>query len=274
MGRLRPGRTGHRHHRVAIAAPLVVASLALGLLVAPAVGPVAGPGAARAAREPGRTARPGLVAVYGDSALVQASSALTRRLERQGWRVQVNAFPGLALCDWMPDFDRVSRMLPTLVVFAMSGNVGLNGAEACSSGRGERASVYATDMRLTAAWWRARDVPVLWVDAPSPPDVGDDVVVPIMERVAAEYDQAFARATTALRGRDGSWPLRIPCTRAERRDGHCDPDGTVQARRALDDFHPCPVTDPRTEFTDWGRCPVYAGGIVRWVDGIAAATRP
>ena len=77
------------------------------------------------------------------------------------------------------------------------------------------------------------------------------------------------RATDALRGPYGKWSLRLPCSDEERKDGRCDPDGTVQVRRTEANSHLCPV-----DYEGIGSCPIYSGGVVRWVDGIVAAAHP
>jgi len=216
----------------------------------------------------GRSVTPGhrTVVMYGDSLMRQALEYLRSSFVVPGWRIEARAFPGLALCDFARYwFDADAALAPSLVVIATSGNLGLGSG--CSSSHDDQAAVYARDSTSAAAFWQARGARVLWVDVPHTDPV-DHPLVPVLQNTASRFGQTFAVVTSALRAPDGSWPARLPCSAAERATAVCELDGRVPARQSPSNAHLCPV-----DYPDFGSCPVYSGGIVRWIDAIRAATR-
>lgn len=211
-------------------------------------------------------ARRSTIVVYGDSLMRQALDYLRSSFVVPGWRIEARAFPGVALCDIIGSwFDADAALDPSVVVIETSGNLGLGGG--CTSSRDDQAEVYLRDSRWAAAFWQARGARVLWVDVPHT-EPGDHPLVPILQDTAARFGQTFAFVTVALRGPDGSWPARVPCSEAERAAGGCELDGRVPARQSPSNAHLCPV-----DYPGLGSCPVYSGGIVRWIDAILAAAR-
>src|SRR5581483_10805989 len=68
---------------------------------------------------------PPLVVVYGDSILSESQAYLSDALASTGWQVQIHAFPGTGLCDWMQTMateDTSSRI--KLVIVMHTGNWG------------------------------------------------------------------------------------------------------------------------------------------------------
>ena len=262
----RAQRRVYRRRRRAVFGVAVAVVVASGLAITAFVGGLGASAPSTDADSP--TEPPSTVMVYGDSILAQAADYLHERLPEKGWRVQHHAFGGLALCDFMESwFDADLAQDPALVIIATNGNSGLGGG--CSKDRGSQQQVYEEDATAVAKYWQDHGAQVLWTDTPNTEEYGDHPLVKVLNGVAQRFGQGFVRATDALRGPYGKWSLRLPCSERERKEAHCDSDGTVQVRRTESNSHLCPVA-----YEGPGSCPVYSGGVVRWVDGIVAAARP
>lgn len=243
----------------------LVALAAAGVLVlsAAACRRIEGSDGSSQQRKPPKETR--LALVYGDSLLRQGLAYLDETFIEPGWRVEAEAFPGLALCDMVHWFAEDAPRKPDLVVISTSGNLGLGGG--CAPKSANQFDLYTRDSRDVAAFWQAAGAQVLWVDPPHD-HPGDHPIVPILQATAAEFGQHFAYTTLDLRALDGSWPLRVPCTEREKAEAHCDPDGLVQLHQSSQNAHLCPV-----EYEGLDSCPVYSGGLARWIDAIHAAAR-
>jgi hypothetical protein len=233
----------------------------LALALVPALVLAAAAPTAAAAALP-RTER---VLVYGDSFVTESARQLRAALGDPGRRVTVEAWPGTALCDWLPRMVEDATTRPRLVVIAFAGGW----FTPCMHGRGIGAA-WAADTRLAAAFYASHGVRVLWASPPGAVGTHDRYapVTPAYRAAAQEFGQRFVDAGSTLQAADGSWPVMLSCRAAERGTSRCRGD-RIQVRRALTNGHLCPV-HPRVAFAP---CPTYSSGITRWAAAIAAAAR-
>jgi len=225
------------------------------------------------------------VLLYGDSLMSEARTYVDDDFSRQGWDVDIAAFPGTGLCDWLPlmpsDAERVD---PDLVLIALSGVI-FSPCNQYDTGTGARCveaggtfdrcllrewkAHWVDEARRIADLWERRGVEVLWVGAlPEPGSVEPSPITRIYRGVAAAYDQEFVDAARSLRDRKGTWPVMLPCLRSETPAEGCV-DERIQVRRSESNGHLCPI-----DLGDAvGPCPVYSSGIVRWGKEIASVTR-
>jgi len=165
---------------------------------------------------------PPLVVVYGDSILSESQAYLSDALASTGWQVQIHAFPGTGLCDWMQTMateDTSSRI--KLVIVMHTGNWGST-VPWCTDSDWTARQTGAADW--IGQLWHDRGVPVLWA-APFNVigGVGDHPMTAIYSQVAATYGQHFVDSGASLRDVDGSWPYTLPCLPAEYSRPECVP---------------------------------------------------
>lgn len=111
----------------------------------------------------GCTAKPQRLLMYGDSIALEAEQQLQAR------GVEVRAFGGTALCDWLGDMRRTAATGTVTTVYLEF--VG-NRFTPCASSR-SAVDAYRDDAREAVALWHDAGARVVWVRAPQPRiDVG------------------------------------------------------------------------------------------------------
>jgi hypothetical protein len=218
-----------------------------------------------ASASPGRAApteagsRPRVV-LFGDSMLSESSAAVRQSLRalKPGWDVEVRAFPGTGICNWLDEMQATDAqavaLLFTGVVFTD-----------CILNRRKWPEAYFFDAASAASIFRAKGTEVIWLGWPRPardvlsPHL-DDTIWHYYEQVADEFGERVADPGMALfdpaRGR---YPMTMPCLTASE-------PGCVHGRVRVRDArggHLCPLTDLS------GPCPVYSSGVRRYA--LAAA---
>jgi hypothetical protein len=177
-----------------------------------------------------------------------------------GAEVQVRAWGGTAICDWLDDMRvQVRRWEPTVAVLSFSGN----GLSACMRGR-DLLAAYREDAAAAVDLLTTAGVQVDLVAAPPRRDqaVGDDGTTElgrVWRSVAAGNDRARVIESGRVVTDHGRWATALPCRRGE----PCARGGTVTVR-SPDGVHFCPVDLP-----PMSRCPVYAAGAERYGSAMA-----
>jgi hypothetical protein len=215
------------------------------------------------------------VAVFGDSLMLQAGSAVAALGRAHGLSVSVTAYFGLAPCDLAPLVRQSIATRPGVLVLAFSGN----NLTPCMQRDGRPLSgdayyeKYKKDLGALVAFAAARHVPVELV---APPVFPADLDTPPRARLVAQYARLalehpgvrLVKTATALGG--PAYVTSMPCVTGERAALGCQ-DGRIVTRDASR-IH---FDDPRTV-----GCPIvghvctYSAGAHRYaatiVDGLAA----
>jgi len=198
---------------------------------------------------------PPVIAVYGDSLMVESFEATRTRLAEvlPGWDVLQRTWGGTAQCDWHDDMqaDAASSNIKAVVI-AFSGNY----LTPCIQSR-PLAEGYMSDANWALDFWWNRNVPVLLVAAPGPIDQGEAARVGPHAYLNIAAYRGSAMVDTGPLFFDTQTQIygaTMPCL-----VGECS--GTTQVRRA--DGHLCPFP------TNNQSCPVYSSGVVRYAESIA-----
>ncbi len=217
------------------------------------------------------TARP-VVVLYGDSIAVQTAPALRERLG-DAYDVQVRAFPGAALCDYLHQIDQdLQRYAPAMVLLDFGGNTftpctRVDGSIATAE---QRLARYDADAQAVADRLAPLGIPLVLVGMPPEADAATApaALQPLWDQVAARNrdlgrDVSSFDAGTAVAGPGGSWADRLPCLPDEGPAQGCE-GGTIRVR-ADDGHHFCPARS--NPFT--GVCSTWSSGGRRYADAIA-----
>jgi hypothetical protein len=250
----------------------------------------------------GCTAKPQRLLIYGDS-IAQESQ---RQLQSRG--LEVRAFGGTALCDWLPDMRRTAATRTVTTVYLEF--VG-NHFTPCASSR-STVDAYRVDAREAVALWHDAGARVVWVRAPQPRvDVGVAPPAPAPNaltaaaatsavstrasehdgpmltaalqasataEIATNFDQVQAAAETArpdavadtspLIAPGRTFARYVPCLPHEA-CGVMAPAG-YNAARAPDGLHLCPTATLASKGVIVGRCSVWSTSAQRFADEVAA----
>jgi hypothetical protein len=269
-----------RSPRVVAHAVLAVLAVAGGVLAACAAPPP------RPATAPADGPRHGArILVYGDSLTWDARAYLPGIAAAMGVQVEERSFPGVAICDYLPDVrTRVRDHRPDVVVLAFYGNSRTpcmtDGAGGYRRGR-DKAEKYEADATVAARLALRHGADVVLVGAPRSRDQmrdpGWERVRNAYRRVAQRYPE---RVSFADAGHDiapgGVYTETQPCLPRER--DLRDADGARPCRanrivvRSSDGLHFCPdaldIVDHRA-----GSCPTYMSGAYRYGATIVSSAR-
>jgi hypothetical protein len=245
--------------------PLLAGAIVVLLILV--IGVVAAPADARRRPPRPRTAPAApVVAVYGDSLIVEAADAI-RFVVGDRAQVRVQAMGGTAWCDWLGTFAGLTGPAPKAIVFGFSGN----NLTPCTGGAAgaDLADRYRDDAlaAIDAVSARHPTVPIMVV---VPPVHRHQDGTPEAHRIAEVYRslpelRAGVRVVDAGSAvtPDGHYADRLPCLPGE----PCE-DGTV-AVRAPDGVHFCPLA------YELGQpCPVPSPGAFRYGAAIAGSVLP
>jgi hypothetical protein len=262
----RGGSVGERRRGLALVGA-GIAQVAIATVMAVTVAPA--PATAQLAPRPTRgqpatvtaaPARPRVV-LFGDSMLAESSAAVKRSLRtlKPTWDVEVRAFPGTGICNWL---DEMRGTNADAVALVFTGVLMTD----CILNVRQWPDAYLSDARTAAAIFRAKGTEVIWLDWPRPAGNilsphADNTIWGYYLEVAHEYgDQVADPGASLYDPAAGDFPMTLPClTPSEPGCTH----GRVPVRD-LRGGHLCPVTDQE------GACPVYSSGVRRF--GLAVAS--
>lgn len=239
--------------RVGLGTTLVI-TVALVVVASPSAGGAEIPAA------PG-TARPRVV-LFGDSILVETSAAVRASLRalKPAWDVEVRAFPGTGICNWL---DEMRTTDAQAVAFVFTGVLFTD----CILNKRKWPDAYLFDAVSAASIFRAKATEVIWLGWPRPagdivsPHL-DDTIWHYYQQVAAEYGEHVADPGVALFDpTTATYPMTMPCLTPS--ELGCA-DGRVRVRDSRGG-HLCPLTDLD------GPCPVYSSGVRRYALATARA---
>lgn len=209
---------------------------------------------------PATAAVPPSYVVYGDSLMVESTSAMRQRLTTMlpGYNIVIRATAGTTLCDWQAQMQADAASLDIKgVTMAFWGNY----ATDCITRR-DFVQGTADDANWAVSFWRGRSVPVMFVGVPGRVGYapGDRQVwgvggANIYAYVAGTRNVAFVDPNNYyLDGPTNSYVAARPCL-----IGECFGMATV---RSDDGIHFCSTLYGSTCTTE------YASGITRYVEGI------
>ena len=218
------------------------------------------------------------VVVVGDSLLYESKQTMREGLP--GVRLEIHAFPGGALCDFLPVLRTdLERSEPSLVVIETVGN----SAAPCLAGAGVLGSKtfadrYTRDLRELVNAARASRAEVLIVD---PPPIGGLAADSNAElaRLGARWRREFfgvpgvhftdgpPRAVSD----QGQFAATLPCLAEEGHRPECNA-GRIAVRDPYFGLHFCRVLYPDDRAFRRG-CTEYSSGAVRYGRALADAIR-
>jgi len=188
-----------------------------------------------------------------------------------GWQLEVDAWPGIAPCDWLtgghPNFYDDIKKRPAAVVIETAGNDRTKcmkvGGALPVVGSPAFIARYESSLSTIFSFSRAYGATVILLDAPP-------LLEPHLGAALATIDawaQGVEHVATSSAPRDavslhGAFAVALPCLRGETAKDGCRrgwiPVRTTNAKYHL---HFCPYD---ADFTYFFTCSVYSSGEVRW----------
>ena len=207
---------------------------------------------------------PPRVALYADSLGMEAGQDFSSLAQAAGGSAFVRAFPGTALCDWLPNMPQDDAAFhPTAVVIEFSGDDYTPCMAGDPIGSPQYYAKYRSDLQAAIDLLRADGAEVFLVGLPYDESASLNVNL-------ASLNQLYASVAAANTGVDyvdagqavmayGAFAWTLPCLSGEPCTG---PSGT-NVVRAPDGVHFCPSANV-TVVNYFAECSVYSSGAFRF----------
>lgn len=205
---------------------------------------------------------------YGDSVAHESIGAISAAV---GGRVNVvyHMAGGTGICDWFTQMQRDAATHPALAVLEFGGDF----PRACDH-TATRSDEFRDDAIIAARAFQAAGTQVVLINGPqgSPsgmaPNYGDSSIDAAYQQAAASVSGTTVDTAPAAAVAPGHrFTQFLPCLAGETAAMGCIPAyGGVIKVRAVDGVHLCPSGYPG----DYGTCPTYSSGEVRYGRAVAA----
>jgi len=211
---------------------------------------------------------PPKVAFYGDSLGMEAGQDFSTLSQAAGGSAFVRAFPGTAVCDWLPNMPADDAAFhPTAVVIEFGGNDYTPCMAGDPIGSPQYYAKYRADTQAAIDLFRADGAEVFLVGLPYDESSSSNVNVAILNQVYASLSAANTGVDYVDAGQAvmayGAFTWTLPCLSGEPCTG---PSGT-NVVRAPDGVHFCP-TATVTIVDYFAECSVYSSGAYRFAAAI------
>lgn len=224
--------------------------------------------AATSRAAPSRGAPSRVALLLGDSLTRETTPRL---VPPTGWKLEVDAYPGIAPCDWLtgghPNFYDDIKKRPAAVVVETAGNdrtkcMKLNGALPVV-GSPAFIARYESSLSTIFSFSRAYGATVILLDAPPLLEPHLGAALATIDAWALDVEHvATSSAPSDAVSLHGAFSEELPCLRGETAKDGCRggwiPVRTMDAKYHL---HFCPYD---ADFTYFFTCSVYSSGEVRW----------